>query len=142
MKLWIKGVVGSLMLVVTNTWASEMTHTFKNPSFGGSGLNGSYLLQSATAQNSHKDPNTTSSSSYTQSSDLDNFKASLNRQILNILAQRIISEAFGETGLADGGVFQTDDFTIEVGTGNTESVSVTITDPITGNQTVIEVPRQ
>ncbi|SUX74411.1 curli assembly protein CsgF [Citrobacter freundii] len=44
------------MLISPLSWAGNMTFQFRNPNFGGNPNNGSFLLNSAQAQNSYKDP--------------------------------------------------------------------------------------
>ncbi len=53
----VKHAVVLLMLFSPLTWAGNMTFQFRNPNFGGNPNNGSFLLNSAQAQNSYKDPN-------------------------------------------------------------------------------------
>ncbi|EDD3247649.1 curli assembly protein CsgF [Salmonella enterica subsp. enterica serovar Newport] len=52
----VKHAVVLLMLFSPLTWAGNMTFQFRNPNFGGNPNNGSFLLNSAQAQNSYKDP--------------------------------------------------------------------------------------
>lgn len=51
----VKHAVVLLMLFSPLTWAGNMTFQFRNPNFGGNPNNGSFLLNSAQAQNSYKD---------------------------------------------------------------------------------------
>ncbi|WP_226944972.1 curli assembly protein CsgF, partial [Pseudomonas aeruginosa] len=50
-------------LGVTPAMATELVYAPVNPSFGGNPLNGTYLLNNATAQDRHKDPDLRSSAS-------------------------------------------------------------------------------
>ncbi|WP_434940603.1 curli assembly protein CsgF [Shewanella sp. HL-SH8] len=113
-------------LLVGNVIATELVYTPVNPSFGGSPLNGSFLLNKANSQNDNQSP----------SSDKDfvtRFKESLERNIINTITR----------GVADGeitdGIYDTGDFRVEVvSTGN--GVMLTITNLLSGEVTVIEMP--
>lgn len=52
----VKHAVVLLMLISPLSWAGNMTFQFRNPNFGGNPNNGAFLLNSAQAQNSYKDP--------------------------------------------------------------------------------------
>ncbi|BBU84820.1 hypothetical protein EIMP300_62200 [Escherichia coli] len=52
----VKHAVVLLMLISPLSWAGSMTFQFRNPNFGGNPNNGAFLLNSAQAQNSYKDP--------------------------------------------------------------------------------------
>src|SRR5690554_5052443 len=69
--------------------ASELVYYPLNPSFGGSPLNGPVLLNSALATNKHRAPDIESDrygSTTEPKSQLDIFKESLERSVLNRLA--------------------------------------------------------
>lgn len=127
--LWI-GAAASLS-------ATELVYQPVNPSFGGFPANGAYLLDSALAQNKLKPP---ASDGFTlpQSDPLADFEESLNRRILSILADKVVSSAFGEEGL-ESGHFVIGDYVIDVGEAGT-GIDVVITDPTSGNTTTINVP--
>ena len=55
----VKHAVVLLMLISPLSWAGTMTFQFRNPNFGGNPNNGAFLLNSAQAQNSYKDPSYT-----------------------------------------------------------------------------------
>ncbi|MGK3717187.1 curli assembly protein CsgF, partial [Escherichia coli] len=52
----VKHAVVLLMLISPLSWAGSKTFQFRNPNFGGNPNNGAFLLNSAQAQNSYKDP--------------------------------------------------------------------------------------
>lgn len=68
----VKHAVVLLMLISPLSWAGNMTFQFRNPNFGGNPNNGSFLLNSAQAQNSYKDPSAGDYGIETPSA-LDNF---------------------------------------------------------------------
>ncbi len=63
----------ALLLIPSLSWAGNMTFQFRNPNFGGNPNNGSFLLNSAQAQNSYKDPSADVDFVIETPSALDNF---------------------------------------------------------------------
>lgn len=117
----------SLLCVSTAASATELVYQPLNPSFGGSPLNGSFLLQKAQAQNAHRateDPKTF----------VDKFKESLERNLINSITRRIADGELTE------GVYDTGEYRIEVGFDTDGAVMVTITSNSTGATTVIKMP--
>lgn len=113
-------------MIAMPLWATELIYTPVNPSFGGNALNGSFLLNKANAQNDHQSPSS-------EKDFVTRFKESLERNIINSITR----------GVADGeitdGTYDTGDFRVEVAsTGN--GVMLTITNLLTGEVTVIEMP--
>jgi len=126
--------------LITN--ASELIYTPVNPVFGGFPGNGSVLLNNANAQNDYKDPDAYDpfSSLDLNKDPLDGFKETLNRQVLSLIANKIVQEAFGtDTGIGTGGSYTYEYFEITI-TPGTDAISVTITDTQTGETTDISVP--
>lgn len=124
------------------TNASELIYTPVNPAFGGFPGNGSVLLNNANAQNDYKDPDAYDpfSSLDLNKDPLDGFKETLNRQVLSLIANKIVQEAFGtDTGIGTGGSYTYEYFEITI-TPGTDAISVTITDTQTGETTDISVP--
>lgn len=115
--------------------AQDMVYQPKNPAFGGSYLNYSWLLSSAQAQNKIEDPEQSSSFGRDPLAD---FEANLNRQILNQLSRRIVESQFGEEGLEDG-EYTLGSYRINVGSDD-GGVNINIYDSSTGNTTEVIVP--
>ena len=115
--------------------AQDFAYQPKNPAFGGSYLNYSWLLSSAQSQNTIEDPNQESRNS---NDPMANFESNLNRQILNQLSRRIVESQFGEDGLEDGS-YTLGNYQIEVGSDG-GGVRINIFDSSTGNSTSVEVP--
>ncbi|WP_028771529.1 curli assembly protein CsgF [Shewanella waksmanii] len=106
--------------------STELVYTPINPSFGGSPLNGSYLLNKANAQNDNS----------ADSNDKDfvtRFKESLERNIMNTITRGVAN------GEISDGIYDTGDFRIEVATIG-DGVMLTITNLLSGEVTVIEMP--
>ncbi|PKH32324.1 curli assembly protein CsgF [Shewanella sp. ALD9] len=105
--------------------ATQLVYTPVNPAFGGSYLNGSYLLANASAQNEHQ-----GGSSYVAPTALDRLASSLQ--------SRLMSQLFNDAANGGEGYLKTDDFEINV-VNEDGSLLVHITDLLTGETTIIEV---
>lgn len=119
--------------------AQQFVYTPTNPAFGGNVYNYSWLLSSAQAQDTTKDPEADDESTNGYSSDpAKDFAESLNRQILSRLSREIINNQFGEEGL-EAGSYVLGDYQIDIGDDGS-GVNITITDNTTGSTTTVEVP--
>ena len=105
--------------------ATQLIYTPVNPNFGGSYLNGSYLLANASAQNDHK-----TSSGYTPPTALE--------RMANSLESRLMSQLFNDAANGGEGYLKTTDFEINV-VNEDGTLLVHISDLVTGETTVIEV---
>ena len=85
----VKHAVVLLMLISPLSWAGTMTFQFRNPNFGGNPNNGAFLLNSAQAQNSYKDPSYNDDFGIETPSALDNFTQAIQSQILGGLLSNI-----------------------------------------------------
>ena len=115
--------------------ASELVYTPVNPSFGGSPLNGSVLLNSAQAQNKHKDPDAPD----LNKTPLQQFNDLLERSILSRLATAATSGVLGSNGQLVPGTVETGNFTITVSDLGGGLLRVTTTDKVTGATSTFEV---
>lgn len=113
--------------------AQDVVYQPVNPTFGGNPFNSNHLLGVANAQNDYRDPRSTSNSSQA-----DIFARQLQSRLLSALSSQIIDAIFGENPQESG--------TISFG-GQTitffrslDSVTLTITNKDTGEETVIIVP--
>ena len=135
MKQHIHKALGTLLaglLLSTGASATELVYTPVNPSFGGSPLNGAWLLGNAQAQNSKKDPDAIVRSSLLENqSALDRFTSQLESRLLGDLL----------SGVTDGktGTVTTDDFIVRVYNGDAGMLIVEITDRLTGEMSEIIV---
>jgi curli production assembly/transport component CsgF len=127
-----------VLLLPCNSNASELVYKPINPSFGGSPLNGSYLLNKAQSQNQHK-------AKVSKKSSAEKFKESLERAYINKVVREITDLAFGE--ISDTSIFNQDsifvsgDMEIQLITSNSDSITVQVTNTATGEVTIIEIPR-
>ena len=150
---------GFAVLLAGSACAAEMVHGYTNPDFGGSPLNGSYLLSNASAQNTYTAPTkptlptTTSATSSSSSSASSSstaltsgqlFTQELNQLIINGLANNLVNKALGGTSssTATPGIktFNTGLNQVTIDTTSGSATSVTITDNATGGKTVVDIP--
>ena len=125
-----------LLILAGNLFSQQLVYEPINPSFGGSPLNGNWMLSQAQAQNGF-----TSRGEFDSrfvSDPLADFTASLNRQILAQLSRNLISSLFGESGLNEGR-YEIGEFIIDI-TQGADGISIIIFDLGTGNETKIIVP--
>ncbi len=116
--------------------AQQFVYEPKNPAFGGNPMNYSWMLNSANAQNQHeatRDPRLTRDP-------LEDFQASLQRQVLSQLTRDI---ARRQLGLTDEELresrFEFGEFTIEIIPG-ADGVQLLIFNIMTGDETSITIP--
>jgi curli production assembly/transport component CsgF len=115
------------------SFAQDIVYQPVNPTFGGNPFNSNHLLGVANAQNDYRDPRSSSNSSQA-----DIFARQLQSRLLSALSSQIIDAIFGENPQESG--------TISFG-GQTitffrslDSVTITIKNDETGEETVIVVP--
>ncbi|WP_334016155.1 curli assembly protein CsgF [Alteromonas sp. S167] len=141
-----KGLLATVAVLCSATiFATELVYTPINPSFGGNPLNGSFLLSKANSQNAH-------SASFNERSYDERLQESLERAYINRIVREITDLAFGEQEFDENGnpiqsifdqdsLFVSGDFQVELITSNPDSIIVNITNLVTGEVTVVEIPR-
>jgi len=131
-------ILFSLIVFIStgNSFAQQLVYTPINPSFGGSPLNGNWMLSQAQAQNGFTAEESIDSRFLRDP--LADFKESLNRQILSELSRNLISSMFGESGLEEGR-YTIGDYIIDITPGS-EGISIIIFDLVTGDETTIIIP--
>ncbi|GFD89825.1 curli production assembly protein CsgF [Tenacibaculum sp. KUL152] len=138
------GLAGGIVISLS-TSATELVYEPINPSFGGNPLNGSFLLSKANSQNAHSAP-------FNERSYDERLQESLERAYINRIVREITDLAFGEQELDENGnpiqsifdqdsLFVSGDFQVELITSNPDSIIVNITNLLTGEVTVVEIPR-
>lgn len=110
--------------------ATELVYTPINPAFGGSPLNGPWLLANAQAQNDHKDPDLEDRLSNAATSPLQRFTSQLE--------SRLLSQLIGNIQDGNTGSLTTDAFIIDM-VDNDGILSIMITDRVTGEVSEIVV---
>ena len=121
--LFMGAALSAASLVASQARATELVYTPINPSFGGSPLNGSYLLNKANIQNDH-------TADSKEKDFVTRFKESLERNILNTVTRGVANGEITE------GIYNTGDFTIVISTVG-ENVILTLTNLLTGEVTEI-----
>ena len=144
-KIVIAALTVATLVAPAITLATELVYEPINPSFGGNPLNGSFLLSKANSQNAHSAP--LSERSYDE-----RLQESLERAYINRIVREITDIAFGEQEYDEDGnpidsifnqdsIFVSGDFQVELITSNPDSIVVNITNLLTGEVTVVEIPR-
>ncbi len=126
----VKHAVVLLMLISPLSWAGTMTFQFRNPNFGGNPNNGAFLLNSAQAQNSYKDPSYNDDFGIETPSALDNFTQAIQSQILGGLLSNI------NTGKP--GRMVTNDYIVDIANRDGQ-LQLNVTDRKTGQTSTIQV---
>jgi len=121
-----------LLLLASSAGASELIYTPVNPNFGGSPLNGSYLLGTAQANNHFQ-------ATTPQLSQLDQFNKTLQQTILSRIASSISSSIVDSKGNLIPGELDTQNFTISIVDLGNGVLKITTTDKTTGQSTSFEV---
>ena len=145
-KFYLSSVALLSVLAVNPAESTELVYTPINPSFGGSPLNGSFLLSKAQGQNKHK-------AEFSEKSYAERFQESLERAYINKMVREITDSAFPDScaGNADpdclpnlfgeDSMFVSGDYQVQIVTSGADSITVEITNSVTGEITIIEVPR-
>jgi curli production assembly/transport component CsgF len=139
-----EGILLASLLVSNPSWGGELTHGFVNPDFGGSPLNGAYLLSNASAQNDHTPKTPTSAlaglSGSAQKNSAELFAEQVNSLVMSSVAYRVVNQAFGQSGpLPNGSSLNTGINTVSVDYYD-GGVRVTVIDNKTGGRSVIDIP--
>lgn len=125
-----RGLLLAGLLLSGALGATELVYAPVNPSFGGSPLNGAWLLGNAQAQDDHKDPDAIDRSSLTGSSTLSRFTSQLEASLL--------SQMLGDAREGNSGSLTTDDFIVNL-INDSGILTVEITDRLTGERSEIIV---
>ena len=115
--------------------SQEMVYKPVNPAFGGDTFNYQWLLSSANAQNTFEEK---SDFSFSDKSELDQFKESLNRQLLNKISSDLFREQFGDGDL-EPGTYMFGSMVLEI-SPTSDGLLINILDTQTGDQTQIIIP--
>lgn len=108
-----------------------------NPAFGGDTFNYQWLLSSASAQNQFDDDK--GNNLLGNSSSLDGFTQSLNRQVLSQLSSKLFQDQFGSGGVQPGNYLFGSLYLQVTATG--QGTMISILDTNTGEQSEIVIPK-
>lgn len=120
--------------------ATELVYRPVNPSFGGDPLNGTWMLNSANAQNRHTDPQADAASPFGSQSSLQQFTDTLQRSILSRIASAVSGNVVDANGNLIPGTVTIGNITVTVVDLGT-TLRITTLDGSTGQSTVFEVPK-
>ncbi|GAA5234915.1 curli assembly protein CsgF [Verticiella sediminum] len=119
--------------------ATELIYYPVNPAFGGSPLNGNWMLGLAQAQNKHKDPDADTGFGGLNTSPLQNFNDALERAVLSQLAAAASSQIMGTDGSLRPGTVQTGNYIIDIVDLGGGLLRITTTDKLLGTSTSFQV---
>lgn len=132
----IISLISFLFLLVASLQAQDLVYQPKNPAFGGNPGNYSWLKNSADTQNLFEEDGTSSSF---QRDPLEDFKNSLQRQVLSQLTRDLVLRQFGEGEEIQESRFEFGEFVIEIIPG-LDGVQLRIFNTLTGDETSITIP--
>ncbi|MDT0644607.1 curli assembly protein CsgF [Zunongwangia sp. F363] len=115
--------------------SQQLTYQPTNPAFGGSYLNYSWMLSSASAQNSLKAPGRNAQ----QQSELDRLGQDINRQILTQISRSLLQEQLEGFQFDQEGTFTYGTLNIEI-YETLEGLVINILDTSTGEESQIVIP--
>lgn len=127
-------LIFSFFLISAMGFGQQLVYSAKNPAFGGDPFNYQWLLNSANAQNSFKDPSLIKD----EKTDLEKFTERLNNALLSQLSTQLLKDQFGDNLLAPGtstfGSLELEIF------DSSQGLVINILDTNTGDQTQIIIP--
>ncbi|EGJ49796.1 curli production assembly/transport component CsgF [Desulfocurvibacter africanus] len=112
--------------------ATELVFSFTNPSFGGDPMIGNFLLNKADSQKRFAEDEY-------EEDPLSDFEDGLNRRVLGLIADKIVQDAFGDEGNLSNGTYTIGSYVISID-NNGKVIKVAVTDSLSGDSTVVEVP--
>ena len=117
--------------------STELVYTPINPSFGGSASNGGFLLSKAQAQNKNK-------ATRSEKSFEEKVSDALERATLSDIVSKYKDTVLGENTDIDIGEdesFISGDYQIDILSANSDTITIEITDLLSGKITIIEIPK-
>ncbi len=133
-----KFLVFILFLVLSSMAAKSQDFVYRptNPAFGGNYLNYQWLLNSAEIQSDFEEEVTPRDTF--RRDPLEDFQASLSRQILSQLSRQVMAKQFGEEAFGEG-TYVFGNYEIEV-TPGVDGLVIYILDTETGGETTVTIP--
>lgn len=129
-------LISFMFLLAASTSAQDLVYEPKNPAFGGHPGNYSWLKSSADTQNLFEED---LSSGRFERDPLQDFKNSLQRQVLSQLTRDLVLRQFGEGEEIQESRFEFGEFVIEVIPG-LDGIQLRIFNILTGDETSITIP--
>ena len=120
--------------------ANPLVYTPVNPTFGGSPLNGPYLLNRAQAQDDHKDPAASSAlNPLSSQSQLEQFNSALQQAVLSRVSAAVSSSIIGADGKLIPGTVETQNFMITISDLGGGRIRTVTADKLTGSSTSFDI---
>jgi curli production assembly/transport component CsgF len=119
--------------------ANPLVYTPLNPAFGGSPLNGPYLLNRAQAQDRSKDPSGTALNPLSSQSQLEQFNNALQQAVLSRVSAAVSSSIVGPDGKLVPGTVETQNFMITISDLGTGRIRILTTDKLSGSSTSFDI---
>ena len=117
--------------------SSELVYKPINPSFGGSPLNGNFLLGKAQGQNKHKAPQSTKSFG-------EKVASAIERATISDIIRKYKDTVLGENTVinnSEDSTFISGDYQLDILSSNSDTITIEITDLLTDKVTIIEIPK-
>jgi len=127
-------ILMTFILFYNISFSQEMVYKPINPAFGGDTFNYQWLLSQADAQNAFEEKE----DPFNIQTELEKFKADLNRQLLDKVTRTLFQNQFGEEDLTPG-TYAYGSLILTI-TQTSEGLLVDILDKDTGDQTQILIP--
>jgi curli production assembly/transport component CsgF len=129
-----------LALLAAGAYANPLVYTPVNPTFGGSPLNGQYLLNRAQAQDRSRDPDAASPfNPLSSQSQLDQFNNALQQAVLSRISAAVSSSIVGPDGRLVPGTVETQNFHITISDLGGGRLRILTTDKLSGSSTSFDI---
>jgi curli production assembly/transport component CsgF len=137
----MKSLYLSIVLVLgAAAHAGPLVYTPVNPTFGGSPLNSSHLLNRAQAQDTHTDPNAAAPyNPLSSQSQLEQFNNALQQAVLSRVSAAVSSSIIGPTGQLIPGQVETANFLITISDLGGGRIRIVTTDKLTNGSTSFDI---
>ena len=129
-------VLFAVVCISGAVFASELVYKPINASFGGSPLNGNWMISQAQAQNTFTENRELDA--LRRRDPLERFKDDLTRRVLSRLTSELTSDIFGE-GTIQEGRFEFGNLLVDIQPGE-DGLTIVVFDSDTGNETTIVIP--
>lgn len=125
------------MSITHSAQSTELVYAPINPSFGGSAMNGSFLLSKAQGQNKHK-------AELSEKSFEEKVSDALERATLSDIVSKYKDTVLGEEqniNIGEDATFISGDYQIDIVSANSDTITIQITDLLSNKITIIEIPK-
>lgn len=129
-----------LALCAAAAQAGPLVYTPVNPTFGGSPLNSSHLLNRAQSQDTHTDPNAAAPyNPLSSQSQLEQFNNALQQAVLSRVSAAVSSSIIGPNGQLIPGQVETANFLITISDMGGGRIRIVTTDKLSNASTSFDI---